>query len=290
MESTVRKFIDFIKLEHTVFDLPFIVSGSFIAANGFPGIRILLEVLLAGTLARSAAMGINRILGRKYDLTNPRKKSWGLVTGHLSIRNAYMFVALMMILFELDTYFINYFVFLLSPIVLALFIIDPFLKRITVWRHLFMGMTIGVGVMAGYLAVTPAFPTSPEIYFLVLATGIWIGGFDIIYTIPDLEYDRENGLKTVMVKYGLRKGMIISSIAHVFTLLFFTMMILYIDSYFYLAALVSIYALIIYQHIIVDPEKPQSIRVSFLNSNSFIGIIFLISLILSQYYPLMIFQ
>jgi len=137
--------------------------------------------------------------------------------------------------------------------------------------------------MAGYLAVSPSFPASPEIYLLVMATGTWIGGFDMIYTIPDREYDIENGLKTVMTAYGINKGMVISAITHAITIIFFAFLIFYIRSYFYIAGFLVISTLIIYQHLIVNPSDPKSIRVSFLNANSFIGIIFLATLILTQY-------
>jgi 4-hydroxybenzoate polyprenyltransferase len=277
------EFVDYIKLEHTVFDIPFIVAGSFIAAGKFPGLRIILLVILAGTLARATGMSINRLLGRKYDIINPRKKNWGLVNGTISLNQAIVFTIITTLLFELSTYLLNSFVFLLSPIVLLMFIIDPILKRVTRWRHLFMGFTIGVGVMAGYLAVKPFFPSSPEIYVLVLMTATWIGGFDMVYTIPDINLDIKNNLKTVMSTYGIKKGLLISDITHGFTLAFFTILLVYIRSYFYVGELILIYFLIIYQHLILNPEDPKSIRVSFLNSNSFIGISFLISLILSQY-------
>ncbi len=285
----MRGFIDYIKLEHTVFDIPFIVAGSFIAADGYPGLRIILLVIFAGTLARATGMSINRIIGKKYDVINPRKKNWGLVNGSLSTEKAVMFTIIVAALFELCTYFLNTFVFILSPIVLVIFIIDPMLKRVTRWRHLFMGLTIGVGVMAGYLSVIPHFPSSPEIYILVVTTATWIGGFDMVYTIPDVDYDRENNLKTVMSTYGIRKGMIISDITHAFTLLFFTLMIFYIRSYFYVAELALIYFLIIYQHYILDPYDHSTVKISFLNSNSFIGISFLAVLILSQYIHLLSF-
>lgn len=284
-ESKLKGFIDYIKLEHTVFDIPFIVAGSFIAAGKYPGTRIIILVILAGTLARATGMSINRLLGKKYDVINPRKRQWGLVNGSLSTSSAITFTVIVASLFELCTFLLNTFVFILSPIVLALFIIDPMLKRITRWRHFFMGLTIGVGVMAGYLAVIPHFPSSPEIYILVITTATWIGGFDMVYTIPDVEYDRQNDLKTVMTAYGIRNGMIISDITHAFTLLFFTLLIFYINSYFYAAELVLIYFLIIYQHYILDPDDTSTVRVSFLNSNSFIGISFLTILILTQYLP-----
>ena len=274
---------DFIKIEHTVFDLPFILAGSFIAAGGYPGIKVLILVLLAGTLARASGMSINRVLGRKYDMINPRKRDWGLVNGKMSLTQAFAFILITVVLFEATTYFLNLFVFELSPIVLLLFIIDPLLKKYTQWRHFFMGLTIGVGVMAGYLAVVPAFPLYPEIYILVLATGTWTAGFDMIYTIPDREYDLKNGLKTVMTAYGIRRGMIISSLTHVFTIIFFVLLFLYIPGYFYVTGLILISALIVYQHIILNPDDPKTIRVSFLNANSFIGIIFLAVLILTQY-------
>jgi 4-hydroxybenzoate polyprenyltransferase len=286
-ESKLKGFIDYIKLEHTVFDIPFIVAGSFIAAGKYPGTRIIILVILAGTLARATGMSINRLLGRKYDVINPRKRKWGLVTGSLSMTSAITFTVITAALFELCTFLLNRFVLILSPVVLALFIIDPMLKRVTRWRHFFMGLTIGVGVMAGYLAVIPHFPSSPEIYILVVTTATWIGGFDMVYTIPDVDYDRENNLKTVMTAYGVRKGMIISDITHAFTLLFFTLLIFYISSYLYAAELVLIYFLIIYQHYVLDPDDPSTVRVSFLNSNSFIGISFLIVLILTQYVPLL---
>ncbi len=272
-------------MEHTVFDIPFIVAGSFIAAGGFPGLRVFVLVILAGTLARDTGMSINRIIGKKYDVTNPRKKQWGMVTGRITGKTAVTFTIVTAALFEICALFLNRFVLELSPIVLALFIIDPFLKKVTPWRHLFMGFTIGVGVMAGYLAYTPAFPSSPEIYLLVAATSFWIGGFDMVYTVPDREFDINNGLKTVITRFGVKRGLLISNIFHIITLILFTSMILYIRSWFYVIALVIFYILITYQHVIVKPDNPRSIKVSFLNSNSFIGLTFLVSLILTQYIP-----
>ncbi|MGP6293244.1 UbiA-like polyprenyltransferase [Caldiplasma sukawensis] len=279
----VKDFAEFIKIEHTIFDLPFIVSGSFIAANGFPGIKELILVLFAGSLARAAGMSINRILGRKYDIINPRKKNWALVNNSISLRNTLILTAFLIFLFEIDVFFINNLVLLLSPVVIILFLIDPVLKRYTQWRHFFMGLTIGVGVMAGYLAVTPHFPLNPEIYYLVLATGTWIAGFDMIYTIQDVEVDRINGLKTVMSIYGIRKGLIISDITHAFTILLFGLMIISFNSIYYDVAFVIISILIVYQHLIISEKDTTRTKASFFNSNSFIGIIFLASIILSEY-------
>ncbi len=278
-----RELADFIKLEHTVFDIPFIVSGSFIAANGYPGTLVLILVIGAGSFARATGMSINRILGRRYDMINPRKKDWALVKGTFSMRSAVAFAVLSAVFFETCAFFLNRLVFELSPIVLALFIIDPLLKKITMLRHFFMGLVIGIGVMAGYLAVSPSFPAAPEIYILILATGLWIAGFDMIYTIPDVDYDKKNGLKTVMSKNGIKRGIHYSESVHAVTGTLFLSLAFFINSFIYIAAASIIIILIIYQHLILKPDDPNSIRVSFLNSNSFIGFIFLAGVILSIY-------
>ncbi len=279
-------FADYIKLEHTVFDLPFIFSGYAIAAGTsiYP-IKILL-ILVAAVTARASAMSINRIEGLKYDSINPRKRDWALVSGKLKLRTAIFLTVILILIFEVSSFLLNKFVLMLSPVVLFLFITDPMLKKYTEWRHIYMGSVIGVGVLAGYLSVIPAFPSSPEIYFLFIASSLWIGGFDMIYVIPDVEYDRKNGLKTVMVRYGIRNGLIISDITHGFAFLFFLLLLIYIRTPYYAAALAIILYLIIRQHLIVDPQRPETIRASFFNSNSFIGFIFLISVILSIAFPL----
>ncbi|MCL4332018.1 MAG: putative 4-hydroxybenzoate polyprenyltransferase, partial [Candidatus Thermoplasmatota archaeon] len=247
-----------------------------IAAHGlYPVIKFLL-ITVAAISARTAAMSINRIQGLKYDLKNPRKKDWPLVTGEITMKNAILFTVISAVIFEVSAYLLNWLVFLLSPIVLFLFLTDPLLKRVTSWRHVYMGLTIGVGTLGGYLAVVPSFPTSPVIYLVFLASSLWIAGFDMIYVIPDTEYDRANGLKTVMSKFSLRKGLFLSSMTHVITGVLFVFIYFYIMSTAYLVALALILSLMALQHVILDPGNPKSVKASFLGANSFIGLIFLL--------------
>ncbi|WP_010916665.1 UbiA-like polyprenyltransferase [Thermoplasma volcanium] len=281
-----KDIVDYIKLEHTVFDLPFILSGYVIAAGTsiFP-YKIIL-ILIAAVTARSSAMSINRIEGLRYDLTNPRKKEWALVSGRMTVREAIALTILFIAVFEISAFLLNRLVFILSPIVIFLFVSDPILKRYTEWRHFYMGSAIGIGTLAGYLAVIPEFPSNLAIYFLFIASSLWIAGFDMIYVIPDIEYDQKNKLKTVMTKYGIKLGLLISDITHLAALIFFWLMLYYFRTIWYLAGLIIITILVIYQHIIVDPADPLSIRKSFFNANSFIGFIFLITVILSVASPL----
>ena len=277
-----RDIVDFIKLEHTVFDLPFVFSGAVLASQGSYDYVKLLLILVATTSARATAMAVNRIEGLKFDRSNPRKREWLLVSGRLSVEKAILLTILFGAVFELSAYFLNRLVLLLSPIVLVLFVTDPFLKRITPWRHVYMRLTIGVGVLAGYLAIVPAFPHTLPLYLIFIASSLWIAGFDMIYTIPDMETDRAAGLRTVMTDFGVSKGLILSDIMHAATFLFFAILAVYLRSIFYDLALVPIFGLILYQHYIVKPDDPKSIRVSFQNSNTFIGIIFLAGLLLAR--------
>lgn len=278
---TFREIVDYIKLEHTVFDLPFVFSGAVIASGtSYDWFKFLL-ILVATTSARAAAMSINRIEGRRYDLSNPRKKSWSLVKGTMSVRTALSLTVFFTVVFEVSAFYLNTLVLMLSPVVLFLFITDPLMKKITRWRHIYMGATIGVGVLAGYLAITPVFPTTPQIYLIFIASSLWIAGFDMIYVIPDIEHDRQNKLKTVMTEYPIKTGLRISIGTHVVTFAALALLIFYFSTIYYAVALAIILCLMVYQHYIVNPDDPKSIRMSFLGANSFIGIIFLTSVVLS---------
>ncbi len=276
-----RDIVEYIKLEHTVFDLPFVFSGAVLASAGHYDYIKLLLILVATTFARATAMSVNRIEGLKFDRFNPRKKDWMLVTGKMKVSTAIILTLVFGSVFEISAYLLNTFVFMLSPIVLFLFVSDPFLKRLTPWRHLYMGLTIGVGVLAGYLAITPAFPHTWPLYLIFFASSLWIAGFDMIYTIPDMEHDKNLGLRTVMTDFGIKRGLILSDLIHALTFGFFLMLGFYLRSIFYFLSLVPISALIFYQHYIVNPDDPRSIKVSFQNSNTFIGFIFLVGVLLS---------
>ena len=278
-----RELVDFIKLEHTVFDLPFIYAGAIIASGGSYHILKYIIILITATSARGAGMSINRIMGLRYDKINPRKKDWLLVKGTMKLQSAYIFTAILIAVFEISTYLLNDVVFYLSPVVILFFIADPLLKRVTAWRHLFMGFTIGLGVLGGFLAITPVFPPL-IIYITVLISTFWIAGFDIIYTIPDMDYDRKNNLKTLNVRFGLRKGMTISYIFHIFTIVLFIFIAFLVKNIYYDFLLIPIIGLIFYEHIIINPSNIKTIRMSFFNANSFIGIIFLIGMIISFYH------
>lgn len=277
----LAKISHLIKLEHTVFDLPFIFSGAIIASKGQFLLYPFLLILVAAVSARATGMTINRIEGLSWDRINPRKKDWILVTGSMKIGTAVTLTILFAALFEISSYLLNFLVFLLSPIVLFMFITDPIMKKITPWRHIYMGGAIGMGVMGGYLAITPMIPSTPQIYLIFLSSTLWIAGFDMIYVIPDVETDIKLGLKTVMTRFGTDRGLLISAATHALSFIAMLIVGLYIDSFWYFLMLVPILALMIIQHRIIDPSRPDTVRASFFGANSVIGFLFLLGLVLS---------
>ncbi|MEM0133439.1 UbiA-like polyprenyltransferase [Acidiplasma sp.] len=280
MKTKLKTLFEYVKMEHTVFDLPFIFAGALIASNGIIEMYKFFIILFVAISARGAAMSINRILGLKYDITNPRKRNWALVTGEINLRQAIAFTLILVFIFEGLTYLLNNLVFMLSPIVLIFFIADPLMKRVTSLRHLFMGFTIGLGIIGGYLAVNPNFPPA-IIYLMVAGSTFWIAGFDIIYTIPDEVYDKKNGLKTIIVKYGVKKGLIISWVFHIFTIIFFIYIAFIVHSIYYILALIPIIILILYEHVAIHGTTPENVRKVFFNPNSIIGFLFLIGIYIS---------
>ncbi len=279
--SFLSKISRLIKLEHTVFDLPFIFSGAIIASQGKFLLYPFLLILVAAVTARATGMTLNRIEGLTWDRINPRKKDWLLVTGSMKVGTAIALTIIFAAIFEISSYLLNFLVFLLSPLVLIMFITDPIMKRITPWRHIYMGGAIGMGVMGGYLAIAPAIPSTPQIYLIFLSSTLWIAGFDMIYVIPDMETDMKLGLKTVMTRFGTDRGLLISAITHAISFIAMLLVGIYVDSFWYFLMLIPILALMIIQHRIIDPDNPSTIRASFFGANSFIGFLFLLGLILS---------
>ncbi|SMD30171.1 UbiA-like polyprenyltransferase [Picrophilus oshimae] len=274
----LKKYLDYIKIENMLFDLPFILAGMLIASHYIHYIKFLL-ILIAGASARTSAMSINRIIGKKYDMINPRKKDWALVSGNIKMKDAILFTLIFIVIFEICTFLLNYLVFYLSFFVVIMFIIDPFLKRYTAIRHIFMGGIIGLGVIGGYLAVKPAFTYNPLIYIISVSVALWVAGFDIIYTIQDIEYDKINGLKTIVNTYGIKNGVYASDLFHISSAVLFFISGIIINSLYYYTALLIIYTIMIKEHLIIRNDINKIM--TFFRLNSFIGIVFLIGIALS---------
>ncbi|MGC8692345.1 MAG: 4-hydroxybenzoate octaprenyltransferase [Thermoplasmata archaeon] len=195
----IRKYLHFIKIEHTIFDLPFAYAGMLLYGN--LNLRIFLLLTVAATSARVAGMVINRIVDLPLDKLNPRTQRRELVTGEISIKGAWMIFLLSSILFIFSSYLLNLMALIFAPVLIFLFYLYPFTKRIKIISHLFLGFSIGLIVVGGYIGSSGIFPLSIPVWLFMASVSFWIAAFDIIYQNQDRDFDVDHGIKSIPVLY-----------------------------------------------------------------------------------------
>jgi 4-hydroxybenzoate polyprenyltransferase len=261
----------FVKFSHTVFALPFVLATMAIASlEKKLTVEQIILILLAMATARSAAMGINRIIDRNIDAKNKRTQNRELVTGKISLRNAKIFVMVNSLLFWAIAATFNYITLLCAPIILILFYIYPYLKRVTWLSHFFLGFVDGLAPIATWIALFG--DVSPSAFFLGLAMMCWIAGFDIIYSLLDLEFDQKEGLYSLPACFGVKISLVVSCSLHMFTVIF---LCLAFDGYIYLFGVLVMLIVLTYEHWIVKPDDLSRVNLAFFNVNGLASIIFL---------------
>lgn len=215
-ESLLVRYVNFVKLPHTLFALPFalvgVVAASIQAPVSWPAVGL---VVLAFTSARWVAMGFNRIVDREFDARNPRTRGRELPRGALSVAQAWLSVAVAGTLFLWSAYALNPLSLLLSPLALAWIMVYSLSKRFTWWPHLWLGMSLAIAPVGGWIAVTGAW--SEPAWLLVaitVAVATWVAGFDIFYALPDAEFDRATGLRSAVVRLGEARGILLAKLLH----------------------------------------------------------------------------
>ena len=209
-------YSNLVKLPHTVFALPFAVVGAVLASYRFPiTVADIGWILLAFTSARFAAMGFNRIVDRSVDARNPRTRMREIPSGRLSVAQATVAVALASALFLLSAGMLNRLCLILAPFALGWVLFYSYTKRFTRWAHLVLGFALAIAPVGAYLAVAGRW-SEPAGALLALAGGVlcWVGGFDILYSLQDEEFDRANGLHSVPAAFGARGAILISRVLH----------------------------------------------------------------------------
>jgi 4-hydroxybenzoate polyprenyltransferase len=208
MSYNFKEIIKFIKVEHTIFDLPFAYMG-LIISDVF-NLRVIIIVGIAATLARVSGMTMNRIMDLPLDSRNPRTRERALVTGKISMKEAKIILAVSSILFVISAFSLNLLAGLLSPLILLLFYLYPLTKRYTGISHYVLGFSIGSILLAGFIAAKNSFPYRPIFYFFMIFISLWIAGFDILYQNQDYKFDRNAGIKSIPVIF---KGKITTPLA-----------------------------------------------------------------------------
>jgi 4-hydroxybenzoate polyprenyltransferase len=211
----LKNFLNFVKIEHTLFSLPLIYSGVFLASKKPPSAEILLLVLVAGVGARTAALALNRIIDREIDRRNPRTAGRELASGKLTIRDAGLVLAAGVALYLGAAAMISTFCLIISPIPLAIFTAYPYMKRFTPLAHFGVGLGLAMAPLGGWFAVQQSFDNPMPGVLLTLFTLFWVSGFDIIYSTLDEMFDRSENLHSFSSRFGKEKALRISGFLHV---------------------------------------------------------------------------
>jgi len=209
----LRTYASFVRVSHSVFALPFALAGALLAAQHTPITwRIVLWIVVAMVGARSAAMGFNRLVDARMDALNPRTAARELPRGAMTIGEAIAFVTIASAVFLFAAWQLNPLCLALSPVALAIVFWYSLAKRYTTWTQLFLGLSMAVAPVGGWLAVGARGGWEP--WLLAVAVGSWVGGFDVMYACQDLEFDRAHGLRSIPVRFGVAASLAISRVMH----------------------------------------------------------------------------
>ncbi len=274
-------FCRMVKIEHSIFALPFAYAGAFLAARSMPDLKTLGLLTLAMVGIRSFAMAINRVVDLEYDRKNPRTAKWPLVTGEITPWQTWRFCGVMAAVFVLSCAAINPVCLALSPIALVLAILYSFTKRFTWACHFVLGSVIGLAPIAGWLSVSPAYALPP----LLLGLGVlfWIAGFDALYSCQDKVFDESHGLHSLPVRFGLPGAMLLAAFCHVNTVLFLLLTGLACGlSWGWYAAILVAGGILWWEHRLLSPDNLEKIRFAFA-LNGPISILLLIGTLLGVF-------
>jgi 4-hydroxybenzoate polyprenyltransferase len=271
-ESTGRT-LEMIKWEHSIFALPFALTGAVLAADGWPRLPVLGWIVLCMVSARTAAMSFNRLVDARLDAANPRTAMRALPAGRLSAGFVAGFVAISAAVFLLGAGMLNRLTLELAPLALAIVLAYSYMKRLTRWSHLVLGLSLGIAPSAAWIAVRGSL--DPRILVLTLAVLLWVAGFDVLYACQDFEHDRAAGLNSVPQAFGLATAFWIARAMHLGMLC----LLLWLVRLFGLGALAdagvgAVAALLLYEHSIVSPNDLRRMNAAFFTLNGLISVVF----------------
>jgi 4-hydroxybenzoate polyprenyltransferase len=271
--SYPRRFASLVKIEHTVFALPFAYVGALLCVHKIPSAHDLVWITLAMIGARSLAMGLNRLIDSAIDARNPRTAGRELPSGLLNRAQVVVFCAASLALFLAAVFQLDPIVRWLWPIPVAAFVVYPYLKRWTWLSHAWLGAVDGLAPVGAWVAITGRLPWPA--WALGGAVALWVAGFDLFYSLFDLEFDREQGLHSFATRFGERRLFWGARLAHVATigLLAAVGLGLHLGSLYWLGV-VAVAGLLAYEHALVRPGDLRRLNAAFFTMNGIISVVF----------------
>jgi 4-hydroxybenzoate polyprenyltransferase len=274
--AKLRTTLEMIKFEHSIFALPFALTGAMLAGRGWPTWRQVLWLIVAMVSARSAAMTFNRIADLKLDELNPRTRMRALPSGRVSLRFAVGFTLLSAALLVLAAHQLNPLAFKLSPLALAVLIAYSYTKRFTVLSHLVLGSCLGMSPIAAWIALRGE--VSLSALLLGAAVTLWTAGFDIIYACQDVDFDHALGLHSVPKRYGITTALYASAVLHALMLVLLVTVARRENlGWLALVGLLCVAALLTYEHALVKPSDLSRVNAAFFNVNGYISVLFFVT-------------
>ena len=261
-----------IKIQHTVFALPFAVISAFIAAGGLPETEKMIWIVVCMVGARSAAMAFNRIMDARFDKENPRTQNRALPAGLVDGKSYWLFLIVSSAIFIFAAGMLNRLALILSPVALAIVFFYSVTKRFTAYSHFWLGLAISIAPVGAWVAIRE------EISFVSLLLGaavvFWLIGFDILYSCMDVEFDQRSNLKSIPQQFGVEMALRIAFASHGLMVLFLFALMLFAGKLgvLYLSGVVIVAGLLIYEHSLVRPDDLSKINVAFFNINGIISI------------------
>ena len=261
-----------IKIQHTVFALPFAVMSAFLAAEGFPETEKLVWIIVCMVGARSAAMAFNRIVDARFDKENPRTQDRALPSGKINVGNYAVFLVASSALFVFSAWMLNSLAFYLSPVALAIVFFYSLTKRFTAFSHFWLGLAISIAPVRAWVAIRE------EISFTSLLLGaaviFWLIGFDILYACMDIEADRANRLHSIPERFGIETALKMAFASHAVMVVFLLVLLepTVLLGWVYLAGVALVAGLLVYEHSLIKKDDLSKVNMAFFNVNGIISI------------------
>ena len=276
-------YLSFVRFSHSVFALPFALTGALLAWRTAPFSWSQVGwIVVCMVSARSAAMGFNRLVDARYDALNPRTAMRELPRGAMTPREATLFVIISSAVFVFGASQLNTLCFILAPVALAIVFWYSLAKRYTTYTQMFLGLAMAVAPVGGWIAAGgPAGAAEP--WLLGLAIGLWVGGFDILYACQDVEFDRGHGLRSIPVRFGVSRAIVLSRVMHVATVVVMASLwrVAGLPS-LYLAGVAFVAALLAYEQSLVSDSDLSQVKKAF-DLNGYVGIVYFAATALSLY-------
>jgi len=285
-KKTMANFSELVMFKHSIFSLPFIFIAMLVASyhdtgSGWFGWKLLFLGTIAAISARNFAMGVNRLLDRDIDKLNPRTKQRPSVDGRVSERGMVAFVTINALIFIVTAYFINALAFKLSFPILAILGAYTLFKRFSALAHLILGLSLGLAPIAGVIAVSG----DVTLWSVYLSLGVmfWVAGFDLLYSLQDMDFDKANNLHSIPSKYGAKKTMWIARAFHILAVVFWILFVIIADLGVWAKSAVVLSALMLgYEHYIVSKDFTK-IDKAFFIVNGYLGFMFIILIFIDVY-------